>query len=503
MARREVERVNLYFRRKMGILKGHSTDEWKEGYGEWQDRSLMSRAWKWLRRPGKRIPRAQAKRRMVASVRESVDRCASRQGRMTSPSQSISKKEVREASEAHSEQVESDEHEIHSAKPAATSYEGIYLYSYRTQKQHGPYSVQQLQKLVYQGYFTPHDLAIYQGLEQWVTLEQVPNVRFPVVETPADPEAEPEPAAEETLALEEDAPVLPAESAEDAEPESDQHQAETPSKRKLSESAFRIMALACALLVASLYLLDFLNRRMGWNLPLNLGLSGDGAAHTQPIKPNHELANSQDADTGKSATEETEAPENVQPVQPVEPPRTEPEPPKAKVLPVRREVAKTKEVDRPSLDVDESIKATSTAKINDVVLEKLAISGNPSDVFDDNDETYLSTPPLAGSNVHIGYVTLMFNSDYRVKGGELNVTYSVSEPRGGRGFEVYHKDKTRTFKWKTLGSLPQGGNKQTASVKISPDEVIRGMRATYGGRSSFKQYLKVYEISADGWLEAN
>jgi outer membrane protein assembly factor BamB/formylglycine-generating enzyme required for sulfatase activity len=186
-------------------------------------------------------------------------------------------------------------------------------------------------------------------------------------------------------------------------------------------------------------------------------------------------------------------------------PRIKPVLPFVARSPVRREVVKTKdkEVDRPSIDVDESIKATSTAKINDVVFKKLAISGNPRDVFDGNDETYLSTPPLAGSNVHIGYVTLMFNSDYRVKGGELNVTYSVSEASGGRGFEVYHKDKTRTFKWKTLGSLPQGGNKQTASVKISPDEVIRGMRATYGGRSSFKQYLRVYEISTDGWLEAN
>ena len=91
-------------------------------------------------------------------------------------------------------------------EPVAATYEGIYVFSQKTEKRHGPYTMMQLQKLVDQGYFTAQDLAIYQGLEQWVTLEQIPNVRFPVVEAPAEPEAEHEPAEEETPAPEEAAP---------------------------------------------------------------------------------------------------------------------------------------------------------------------------------------------------------------------------------------------------------------------------------------------------------
>ena len=109
VARREIERVNLHFRRKMGILKGHSTDEWNEGYGEWQDRALMSQAWKWLRRPRKPMPRSRAKRRMVACVRESVDRSASsRRRRISSPRQAAPKMEAREAKPDRDRQASAD-----------------------------------------------------------------------------------------------------------------------------------------------------------------------------------------------------------------------------------------------------------------------------------------------------------------------------------------------------------------------------------------------------------
>ena len=281
VARREIERVNLHFRRKMGILKGHSTDEWKEGYGEWQDRALMSRAWKWLRRPRKPMPRSRAKRRMVACVRESVDRSASsRRRRISSPRQSAPKTEAREAkpernrktSADHLATEDSDEEEILSTEPVAATYDGIYVLSQKTEKRHGPYTMMQLQKLVDQGYFTAHDLAIYQGLEQWVTLEHVPDIRFPVVEAPAEPEPEAEPAAEEILAPEEDAPTLTTELVEDAE--SDQRQAEAPGKRNLAGSLFRVVAMVCAFLILFLCLCDILNQHMGWNIPIGLGMVG-------------------------------------------------------------------------------------------------------------------------------------------------------------------------------------------------------------------------------------
>ncbi len=278
VARREIERVNLYFRRKMGILKGHSTDEWKEGYGEWQDRALMSQAWKWLRRPRKPMPRSRAKRRIVACVRESVDRSASsRRRRISSPRQAAPKTEAREAkpernrktSADHLVTEDSDEVEILSTEPVAATYEGIYVLSQKTEKRHGPYTMMQLQKLVDQGYYTPHDLAIYQGLEQWVTLEHVPDIMFPVVEAPAEPEAEPEPVAEEILAPEEDAPTLTTELVEDAE--SDQRQAEAPGKRNLAGFLFRMAAPTFAALLLLLWLCDVLNQHMGWNIPIGLG----------------------------------------------------------------------------------------------------------------------------------------------------------------------------------------------------------------------------------------
>jgi formylglycine-generating enzyme required for sulfatase activity len=326
VARREIERVNLYFRRKMGILKGHSTDEWNEGYGEWQDRALISQAWKWLRRPRKPMPRSRAKRRMVACVRESVDRSASRRRRISSPRQAAPKTEAREAkppkqpeaSADHLATEDSDEEEILSTEPVTATYEGIYVFSQKTEKRHGPYTMMQLQKLVDQGYFTAHDLAIYHGLEQWVTLEQVPDIRFPVVEAPAEPEAEPEPAAEEILAPEEDAPALTTELVEDAE--SDQQQAETPGKRNLAGSLFRVVAVVCAFLILFLYLCDIVNQRMGWKIPIGLGLAGIETVPARVNAPNPEVAEIGDTDGGKGADEETEAHETVQPPpQPAQP----------------------------------------------------------------------------------------------------------------------------------------------------------------------------------------
>jgi formylglycine-generating enzyme required for sulfatase activity len=167
---------------------------------------------------------------------------------------------------------DSDEEEILSAEPVTATYDGIYVFSQKSEKRHGPYTMMQLQKLVDQGYFSPHDLAIYQGLEQWVTLEHLPDIRFPVVEAPAEPEAEPEPVAKEILAPEEDAPTLTTELVEDVE--SDQKQAETPGKRNLAGFLFRMAASTFATLLLLLWLCDILNQHMGWNIPIGLGVVG-------------------------------------------------------------------------------------------------------------------------------------------------------------------------------------------------------------------------------------
>jgi len=96
VARREIERVNLYFRRKMGLLKGHSTDEWKEGYGEWQDRSLMSQALKWLRCPGRDKRISRVKRRVSASMKKSVARSVAMRDLKIAQTQAIPKQQISE-----------------------------------------------------------------------------------------------------------------------------------------------------------------------------------------------------------------------------------------------------------------------------------------------------------------------------------------------------------------------------------------------------------------------
>ena len=48
VARREIERINLYLCRKFGIIKVNSSEEWKEGMGEWRDKALLAKSWKWM-----------------------------------------------------------------------------------------------------------------------------------------------------------------------------------------------------------------------------------------------------------------------------------------------------------------------------------------------------------------------------------------------------------------------------------------------------------------------
>ena len=76
VARREVERVNRRFRNALGLDRDYSTDEWRELHQEWQDRALLAKASKWLRHSKTGKTHSFAKRRMVASVGESVERSA-------------------------------------------------------------------------------------------------------------------------------------------------------------------------------------------------------------------------------------------------------------------------------------------------------------------------------------------------------------------------------------------------------------------------------------------
>jgi len=222
VARREVERANLYFRRKMGLLKGHSTDEWNEGYGEWQDRALMSQAWKWLRRPGKDMSRSQAKRRMVACVRESVDRSASRRRRISSPRQAARKKQVPKAKPETEPQASADHF--------ATEAPGEEAYASDPPEDNG------------------EEKQLHASKDEQ-RLEASEEVR-------EDETTHAEPMVE----IFDDEPIEPP--------------AEERRKRNLLGLLFRVVVPVLASLILLLYLCDLLNQRMGWNVPLGLDLVG-------------------------------------------------------------------------------------------------------------------------------------------------------------------------------------------------------------------------------------
>jgi len=53
---REVVRSNHYFLKKFGIIKGNSSEEWKEGMQVWLDQGLLNKSWKWRASKGKFMP---------------------------------------------------------------------------------------------------------------------------------------------------------------------------------------------------------------------------------------------------------------------------------------------------------------------------------------------------------------------------------------------------------------------------------------------------------------
>jgi hypothetical protein len=47
---------NHYFLKKFGIIKGNSSEEWKEGIQVWLDQGLLNKSWKWRASKGKFKP---------------------------------------------------------------------------------------------------------------------------------------------------------------------------------------------------------------------------------------------------------------------------------------------------------------------------------------------------------------------------------------------------------------------------------------------------------------
>jgi formylglycine-generating enzyme required for sulfatase activity len=108
VARREVERVNRRFRNALGLDRDYSTDEWRELHQEWQDRALMAKASKWLRHSKTGKTRSLAKKRMVASVRESVERSVTLRGLRISERQVARRKHAAQTKPERERQASAD-----------------------------------------------------------------------------------------------------------------------------------------------------------------------------------------------------------------------------------------------------------------------------------------------------------------------------------------------------------------------------------------------------------
>jgi len=203
VAHREVERVNRRFRNALGLDRDHSTDEWRELHQELQDRALLAKATKWLRHSKTGKTRSIAKRRMVATVRESVERNATLRGLRISQNQDARKKQAPKAKPERERQASADhlatEATGEEPSPADTpeeAAEALQVYLSKDGNQYGPHTIEELQALLDDGQLVAEDMAFYEGREDWVTVAEVPGLRIRA-ETTGD--TEPEVAPEEDL----------------------------------------------------------------------------------------------------------------------------------------------------------------------------------------------------------------------------------------------------------------------------------------------------------------
>jgi len=222
VARREVERVNRRFRNALGLDRDYSTDEWRELHQEWQDRALMAKASKWLRHSKTGKTHSFAKRRMVASVGESVERSATLRDLRISERQADWKKPAPKAKPERERQASAD----HLATEASAEK---------------AYTLDAPEEIL-------EEKQVYASKDE-ERLEGFEEVR-----------------EEKTIYAE------PIENSSDGE--SDKQSVGERRKRKIPGFFFRIAIPLFSAVISLLYLCSLLNQRMDWDIPLGLDLMG-------------------------------------------------------------------------------------------------------------------------------------------------------------------------------------------------------------------------------------
>lgn len=185
VARRELERTNLYLRRKFGLIKGHSSDEWKEGIGEWRDQALLAKSWKWMRssrsKSWKQFQR-KIKRNLIKKSSNprlpvfSFDHLKSNKQRKnrSQPRQrsNQSKKETKEENLPPFEELVATP-KVQELPDAQT------IHVLKSGLQYGPFALPELQEIVNQRFFSEADFAFFDGCQTWVRLSEVPELVMP------------------------------------------------------------------------------------------------------------------------------------------------------------------------------------------------------------------------------------------------------------------------------------------------------------------------------------
>ena len=154
--RRGVAMSNHYFLKKFGIIKGNSSEEWKEGIQVWLDQGLLNKSWKWRASKGKFKP--SKNRRRIKRLKSVISGENRFRLKSHTPNKRKQTSTASTESEANSEELE--------------------IYVFKNEQQFGPYPLDEIEKFLVNSQFNLDDLAFYNGCEDWIKVSELPGLNF-------------------------------------------------------------------------------------------------------------------------------------------------------------------------------------------------------------------------------------------------------------------------------------------------------------------------------------
>jgi hypothetical protein len=153
---REVTRSNHYFLKKFGIIKGNSSEEWKEGIQIWLDQGLLNKSWKWRASRGRF--KSSKNRRRIKRLKSVISGENILRLKPHSPNKRKQTSTATTESEANSKELQ--------------------IYIFKNKAQFGPYPLDEIEKFLVNSQLNLDDLAFYKGCENWIKVSELPNLKF-------------------------------------------------------------------------------------------------------------------------------------------------------------------------------------------------------------------------------------------------------------------------------------------------------------------------------------